>query len=754
MSLPPVFGQWKREVVADEIMLPRLFLAFRSPAFGTPEYYAASVCGAVLGLRNGSRLRRRLVRERQVAAEATAFTFDLAKGSDLLVVDVTARPGISAEQLEQEVAYEIDAVLRDGIDAAEVERAVALIQTSFVSSMQQAGERADRLSMFATYFGKPELDQRRSRTATRRSRPTTSIASCASGSAKTIARACSTCRATMLPASWSARAQPRRHNDRARGRKGRAASPGPAARISVSSFSTGGDLENGFELVVAPVTKLPIVTVAVVVDAGAVCDPPGREGTAQLAAKLLVEGTQTSDGAELTERFERLGATIDAEADWDAAAITMTALAEHLPAAFDLLGEVLRTPAFRPREVARLKAERIAELLQLRAEPRGLADELFSRFLYQPSSRYAQPEGGDEKSVEAIDREQLIAVLRIAVSARRTSASSSPATSASIAPRSSRAARSATGSGARRNRVIGDDLPARTQRAVHIVAKPDAPQSELRIGHVGIPRNHPDFFPVNVMNAVLGGLFNSRINLNLREAHAYTYGAFSAFDWRRQAGPFVVSTAVKSDITDAAAREVLLEIDRIRAEAISPDELSLATSYLDGVFPIRFETTAAIAAALSVLVIHGLPDDYYDRYRDRVRAITTEQILQAAQRYLHPGALQLVAVGDPAAIRAPLDQSGLRPDHACTTHWASRRHDVRRRQRGAQVRRSRKDRGQTELHRSNHRGRHRHRALSGRLDRRARHDSSSGRERGRAVPERTRRRRPAAAADQAVSLRG
>jgi predicted Zn-dependent peptidase len=157
MSLPPVFGQWKREVLPDEIMLPRLFLAFRSPAFGTPEYYAASVCGAVLGLRNGSRLRRRLMRERQVAAEATAFTFDLAKGSDLLVADVTARPGVAAEQLEQEVAYEIDAVWRDGIDRAELERAVALVQTSFVSSMQQAGERADRLSMFATYFGNPEL---------------------------------------------------------------------------------------------------------------------------------------------------------------------------------------------------------------------------------------------------------------------------------------------------------------------------------------------------------------------------------------------------------------------------------------------------------------------------------------------------------------------------------------------------------------------------------------------------------------------
>lgn len=157
MSLPPVFGQWKREVVEDEIMLPRLFLAFRSPAFGTDEYYPASVCGAVLGLRNASRLRRRLVRERQVAADASAFTYDLAKGCDLLVVDVTARPGVPAEQLEQEVAHEIDAIARDGVEPAEVERAIALVQTSFVTAMQQAGERADRLSMFATYFGNPEL---------------------------------------------------------------------------------------------------------------------------------------------------------------------------------------------------------------------------------------------------------------------------------------------------------------------------------------------------------------------------------------------------------------------------------------------------------------------------------------------------------------------------------------------------------------------------------------------------------------------
>lgn len=157
MDLPPVFGSHRREIVHDDVSLPRLFLAFRSPVFGSDEYYAASVTAALLGMRKGSRLHRALVRERQVAADAGAFTFDLAKGSDLLVVDVTARPETSVAQLEEEVEHEIDLLYHGGVSEEEVQRAVALIETDLVASLQSAGERADRLSMFATYFGKPEL---------------------------------------------------------------------------------------------------------------------------------------------------------------------------------------------------------------------------------------------------------------------------------------------------------------------------------------------------------------------------------------------------------------------------------------------------------------------------------------------------------------------------------------------------------------------------------------------------------------------
>lgn len=415
-----------------------------------------------------------------------------------------------------------------------------------------------------------------------------------------------------------------------------------------------GALSNGVQIVVAPLRKLPLVTVVALVEAGAVCDTTGREGVARLTAELLLEGTLTSSGAELIERFERLGASVEATTDWDGVAVTLTALTEHLPPALTLLAEILRTPSFPEREVERLKAERLAELLQLRAEPRGLADEMFTRVLYEAGSRYSLPEGGTEVSVQSIGRDD--------VRAHYERWYRPPGLSLVIAgdigaDEATRLLRDTfeDWTGARPEPARTSDAPARSTRALHIVSKPDAPQSELRIGNVGLPRRHPDYYIAVVMNAVLGGLFSSRINLNLREEHGYTYGAFSSLDWRRQAGPFVISTAVQNDVTAAAATEVLKEVDRMRESAISTDELSLATSYLDGVFPIRYETSEAIAGALATLVRYGLPDDYFDTYRDRIRSVTTADVHRIARAHLHADALQMLVVGDVNSVRAQLD---------------------------------------------------------------------------------------------------
>jgi zinc protease len=325
-----------------------------------------------------------------------------------------------------------------------------------------------------------------------------------------------------------------------------------------------------------------------------------------------------------------------------------------------LVAEVVLEPVFPERELERLKAERLAEILQRRAEPRGLADDMFARFAYASDSRYALPDAGSAASVSAIDRDDVASFHATRYRAGSTTAIIVGDIGVDDALRVMRTRFDAWPS-QRAAAVRADDRPARRTRAVHLVEKADAPQSELRIGHVGLPRTHPDYFAALVMNMLLGGLFSSRINLNLREAHGYTYGAFSSFDWRRQAGPFVVASAVRSDVTAMAAREVLTEIDRMRAERVSGEELSLATSYLGGVFPIRYETTTAIARALAAMVVYGLPEDYFDTYRDRVHAVSASDVLRAAREFLHPEELQIVAVGDPAVVRGPLAGMNLGP---------------------------------------------------------------------------------------------
>jgi zinc protease len=416
-------------------------------------------------------------------------------------------------------------------------------------------------------------------------------------------------------------------------------------------------LANGLRLVVAPVSKLPLVTVLAVVEAGAEVESAGKEGVATLTARLLLEGAAGMDGAALADRFERIGASVDASADWDVAAITLTALSAQLPEALSLVRELLRAPEFPEREVARLKEERLAELLQQRAEPRGLADEQFSRALYEPTARYAAPDAGEVSSVRGLTRADMQAFY----ASRYQPGGTTLIFAGDVTMAQARAmtdALFADWTGARPAPAPAGIDAAQRGRLVRVVAKSDAPQSEVRVGHRGLSRRSPDYFDVVVMNAVLGGLFSSRINLNLREVHGYTYGASSGYEWRHGVGPFMVSTAVKSDVTGAAVKEILGEIDRMRSAEIGEDEMTLATSYLDGVFPIRYETTAAIAAALANLVIHELPDDYYDLYRGRVRAVTPAGVLRAAERHLHPDELRVVVVGDPAVIAAPLADVG------------------------------------------------------------------------------------------------
>lgn len=420
------------------------------------------------------------------------------------------------------------------------------------------------------------------------------------------------------------------------------------------------NLTGGATVVTATLAKLPLVTVtAVFPNAGAGDEPVDRAGIAQLTAAMLLEGTESRDGAAIAEAFESLGSSLSIGADWDCTTATFTVEPSRLSAAIELMREVIRYPAFRPADLTRLKGEHQSDRLQIIADPRALGDSAFAWSCYHDTgSRFRRPIDGTLRTIENVVRDDLVSFWKTRGIAERLTLIFAGDISVDEATRASRRLLDGWESSESPLNVPGVQAHSVSVPRVTLVEKPEAAQTELRIGHLGVPRAHPRYFELTVLNAVLGGLFSSRINLNLRERHGYTYGAFSGFDWRVHAGPWVVSTAVKSEVSGAAITEILTEIRRIREEQITIDELELATKYLVGVFPLRFETTAAVAAALASLAVFSLPTDYFDTYRTRIAAVTPADVLGAAREHLHPESLHIVAVGEPGVLRVELEGRG------------------------------------------------------------------------------------------------
>lgn len=423
--------------------------------------------------------------------------------------------------------------------------------------------------------------------------------------------------------------------------------------------ATRFSLGNGVRVIVAPVHRVPLVTVELVIDAGAARDDAAHAGLAGLTARGLAEGTRVLDGVALTREFESLGSALFADADWDHALLHATVTPDRLTRCAGLLRQVLMEPSFPPRGLQRLRGERLAELEQERAEPRALADRCFASGLFAPASRFSVARDGDERTVQALTD----AAVREFHHARYGAGALTLIITGDITVGAAREVIEREFGGVAATPAAPENAGSETIRGrrVLVVDKKDAPQSELRVGHRGVPRGHPDYFALVLMNAILGGLFSSRINLNLRERNGFTYGARSAFDWRRTAGPFCIEAAVRTEVTGAATREILHEVESIRAEGVRDDELSLATDYLTGVFPLRYETTTATADALALAEVYGLGPDYFDRYRDRVRAVTAADVHRVAREHLHPEDMLVTAVGDAAAIRGLLDELSLGP---------------------------------------------------------------------------------------------
>jgi zinc protease len=419
-------------------------------------------------------------------------------------------------------------------------------------------------------------------------------------------------------------------------------------------------LANGLSLIIANLSGRPLVSASLVLRNGASDEPDGEAGPTVLAARTHTEGTERYDAIALVEASERLGASIHADAGWDAMSIGVDVPATRLEQALELLAEVALHPTFPVAEVDRLRDERLNDLLQAEADPRRRADEAFGATIYSAGSPYRRPSGGTKDTVERLDPARLRAAYQRGLDPARATlivgGDLAGIDVPTIADHLLGSWGSPFGAGPTGHLVAEGAVRERFVRVLH---RPGSVQTEIRIGHIGLPRRIPDFHALSVMGAILGGLFNSRLNTKLREEKGYTYGAGAGFDLRRGAGPFGARAAVNTEVTVPAILDILAELDRIRDTPVSEAELKAARDFLVGVFPLRFETPGPVVGALAGLVIHELPDDELARYRPAIEAVTVDAVQKAARDHIRPDAAAIVLVGDADAFVIELEAAGL-----------------------------------------------------------------------------------------------
>lgn len=414
-------------------------------------------------------------------------------------------------------------------------------------------------------------------------------------------------------------------------------------------------LANGLEVLAARLTGVPLVSLELVTPAGGQNDPRGKEGLAALTAGVIDEGTRRRSSLEIAAHVERLGGYFVAGVDWDEGYIAAGLLAQHLQAGLDLIAEVATEPTFPEAEIERLRTQRLTEIVRRRQDPGLLAEDRLAAVVYR-GTVYDHPLSGLPESLPALTRDDLVGFYRSYV----TLAGSKLIAVGDLDPEA------LLRDVEERFSALPPGPPERPEIRpaplggveVHIVDRPGGAQTELRLGHAGVPRTDPDYIPLIVLNTLLGGKFTSRINLNLRERHGYTYGASSRFTPRLGPGPFVVDAAVATESAGAAAGETLKELRRICDELVEPRELEETLSYVSGVFPYTFQTTSDLARRLETLSVYGLPDDYFERYLKRLPTITREEILSVARRHLHPDHIAVVAVGPAETLVPQLEPLG------------------------------------------------------------------------------------------------
>lgn len=435
---------------------------------------------------------------------------------------------------------------------------------------------------------------------------------------------------------------------------------GPAPSLKLPAIQKQ-KLSNGLGVWLVEHHEVPLAQINLIVRSGSAADPIGKYGIGSLTAAMLDEGAGTRSSLELADALEFLGANLSTTSSFDYSAVRLSVPVAKLNDALPLMADVALRPTFPATDLDRLRKERLTALLQARDNPAQLIQIAFPRIVFGQTHRYGTSSNGLPAAIEAFTVADLQTFYRAHYRPdNATLIVVGDVTAATVMPVLEKMFGSWKTAGVAPLVAEVPLAPQLKSRQIYLVDKPDAPQSQIRIGWVGVPRSTPDYAGLEVLNTILGGSFTSRLNQNLREEHGYSYGASSAFDMRMSAGPFLAAAGVQSDKTAPALQEFFNELDGI-VKPISDAELQKAKNYVALGFPGEFETTGDLARKLEDLVVYNLPDSTYADFVPAVNRVTAADLQRLAARYIQPDKMAVVVVGDRKSIEGPIRELNLGP---------------------------------------------------------------------------------------------
>lgn len=645
-----------RETVEDAVPLQRRYFVWHGVRAYAADEPALDMLSFILSTGRTSRLQSDLVYGKELAQQVGAFNGTNEIGG-LFQIQATARPNRSLDEIEKEIDAQIARIKAEPPTADEMSRALNSIESQSIYSLQTVLGKAGQLTSYAGYVGKPnwfqqDLDRygkvtpadvqrvakaylgpnrlvmsyvprkgEAPRSARDANRPT-SIKSEKKDSAKTAEQA------AKLPKS------------------------GPNPKFALPPIEKTV-LDNGLEVWMVHQDELPIISMNLVLKTGTSNEPDGKYGVANMTSTLLDDGTAKRSAEDIANQLQGIGAFLNAGSGWDSTNVSLQTLTKNLDKALDLFADVIQNPEFPEKEMESLRARSLVGLRQQRSNPNAIANIAFNKVLYG-SHPYGR--SNSEEAIKAITREDVVSFYK----ANYRPNNGTLIVVGSFDSRRLKGQLETAFKGWNRGEVSTNMIPETKpleHPGIYIIDRPNAAQSVVSIGQVGVDRTNPDYFSIQVMNAILGGGITSRISMNLREDKGYTYGANSGFQFRRGPGPFRAGGDIQTAVTKEAVIEFMKELNGIRGPVPATQaELEYNKQSIIRRFPAGFETVGAISNQLSNLVVYGLPDSYFNDYISKVNAVTLDDVNRVAKKYLDPEKMAIVIVGDRKVIEPGLKE--------------------------------------------------------------------------------------------------